>query len=319
MVSVPRDSRVEIPGYGTEKINSAAFHGGPALMVDTLEEYLDVPINHYMMVDFKGFQRVVDAMGGIWVDVDVEIDDKKAASHGKRQAYHIEPGYQLLDGEHALTYVRSREFPDGDFTRMRHQQTFFKALAKQSLSLGNVVKMPGVMKSMAQHTNTDMTVPQILALVQAMRGIGEQGVQTATLEGPTATIGGVSYVLPEEATKERLANALRTGADIEAGVSGTSAGVMPADVSVTVRNGAGLAGCASEAAEELRAAGFDMDGVANADRFGYDRTIVVHRDASAKATAVASALGIGDVQENTEGYSFTSDVLVIVGKDWADR
>lgn len=317
MVSIPRDSRVEIPGHGIDKINAAAFYGGPALTVDTIEEYMGVPINHYMMVDFKGFQKVVDAMGGVWIDVDVEIDDEKAASHGKRRAKHIDPGYQLLDGEHALTYCRSREFPDGDFTRMRHQQTFFKSVAKQSLKLSNVLKLPGIMKVMAKHTDTDLKASEILALVQAMRGIGEKNVQTATLTGPCQTIGGVSYVVPDESEKERLAEALRTGGDLEQDSSGSAAEVVPSSVSVTVRNGAGVSGCAADTAAKLEAAGYDVGEVGNANQFVYDTTLVVYKDGEAEARSVASALGVSKVVASRGMYSFTSDVLVVVGKDWS--
>ncbi|MBE0476163.1 MAG: LCP family protein [Coriobacteriia bacterium] len=316
MVSIPRDSRVEIPGYGMEKINAATFHGGPALMVDTLEDYLGVPINHYMMVDFRGFQGVVDAMGGVRVDVDVEINDKKAASHGSRQAYHIPAGDQLLDGEHALTYVRSRKFPDGDFTRMRHQQTFFKALAKQSLKLGNVFKLPGVVKEMARHTTSDMSVTEILALVQALRGLGEKNVQAATLVGPSQTIGGVSYVIPDEYVKEQLSEALRSGADIEGADETPAEQVDPASVTVTVRNGAGISGCAADAADRLRGKGYTVGDVGNANRFVYETTLVIFKDREDKARSVARALGVARVVESRGMYSFSTDVLVVVGKDW---
>jgi polyisoprenyl-teichoic acid--peptidoglycan teichoic acid transferase len=176
MLSIPRDTRVEIPDHGVNKINAATYLGGPALMIDTVEEFLDMPINHYMEVDFNGFQGIVDAMGGIYVNVGVEIDDWKASSHSPgRRAQRIEPGYQLLDGEHALTFVRSRDFPDADFTRMRHQQEFFKALASQSMRWGNVLKLPGMAREFAGNVSTDMGVGQILSIAQSLRGMDASG------------------------------------------------------------------------------------------------------------------------------------------------
>ena len=313
MVSIPRDTKVQLPGYHTDKINAAGFYGGPSLVIDTVEEFLGVPINHYMMVDFKGFRQVVDAMGGVWIDVDVEIDDKKAASHGSRQAYHIDPGYQLLDGEHALTYVRSRDFPDADFTRMKHQQSFFKALAKQSLQLANVLKLPDIVRSMSKHTQTSMNPGEILVLVKAMRGIGEDNVQTATITGDWIS----PYVIADEDVKEHLAEALRTGADIEADVAKTPAEeVVASNVSVTVRNGAGIAGCASQASERLKTKGYQISSIGNANQFVYEKTLVIFKDQEAKARSVAAALGVAKVVESRGMYSFSTDVLVVVGKDW---
>lgn len=312
MVSIPRDTKVEVPGYGTEKINSAYYHGGPALAVETVEGFLDVPINHYMAVNFDGFKSVVDAMGGIYIDVDVEIDDWKAASGTpNHRAKHIDAGYQLLDGEHALTYVRSRDLPDADFGRMRHQQTFFKALARQSVRFSNWYRLPGVVKEFAKHTTTDMTVGEMLGVLRAMRGITDQNLQTATLAGEWRS----PYVHTDPKVKAALANALRTGADIEATRS-AEATLAPSSVSVTVRNGAGVGGVAADAAAKLKKAGFKVGEVGNANQFVYDETLVVYEDDSRLAEAVVDALGRGKVVQSRGMYSFGTDVLVVVGKDW---
>jgi len=171
------------PGYGVDKINAAHFYGGPKLMVETVTALTGVPINHYAEIDFQGFVAGVDALGGVWVDVDVEIDDWKAASGVKNREPHIEPGYQLLNGAQALTYVRSRDFPDADFTRMRHQQTFFKALADQATQIDSIFKIPPMVKDVAGYLTTDMTVAQLVEVAMDLAGIGGDNVETATLEG----------------------------------------------------------------------------------------------------------------------------------------
>lgn len=320
MLSIPRDTRVEIPGHGVSKINAANFYGGaeggPALMIETVEDFLDIEINHYMEVDFTGFQAAVDALGGVWIDVDVEIDDWKAASHSpSHRASHIDPGYQLLDGEYALTYVRSRDFPDADFTRMRHQQTFFKALAEQSAQIENLPKLPSIARSIAGYTSTSMSVGEMLEVVQALKGIGGADVQTATIIGEWRS----PYVWTDETEKARLVSAFKEGRSFDES-STVSSTPEPADITVTIRNGAGLAGVAAECSGILESRGFQIGEVGNANQFVYDKTIVVYNgDDSAAAQVVAAALPDADLVPSRGMYSFTTRILVVVGKDWAEK
>ncbi len=318
MLSIPRDTRVEIPGHGVSKINAANFYGGaeggPALMIKTVEGFLGIKINHYMEVNFLGFQKAVDALGGVWINVDTTIDDPKAASHSPHlRAQHIDKGYQLLTGEYALTYVRSRAFPDADFTRMRHQQSFFKALAEQSSRIENLPKLPSIAKSIAEYTATDMSVSEMLDIVMALKGIKATDLQTATVTG----VWKSPYVWTDEAEKARLVAAFKAGEPFDA-TSTVTTTVKPADVTVTIRNGAGESGVAASASSILRAAGFNIGEIGNANQFVYDKTLIVYKDDAGHLAAdlVASKLPTGDVIASRGMYEFTTDVLVVVGKDW---
>jgi LCP family protein required for cell wall assembly len=315
MISVPRDTRAQIPGHGTGKINGALFYGGPSLMVETVRDLLGIPIHHYMSVDWTGFQNVVDALGGVWIDVDVLIDDPKAASHSPGgRARRIEPGYQVLDGEHALTYVRSREFPDADFTRMRHQQTFFKALADQATKAGNVLKIPSMVRELAQYTSTDMRVGDLIDVANAMRDIGGGNVETATLLGEWRS----PYVWTDEENKAFLIDAMMNGRSFEASEESGADAIDPATISVSVRNGAGIEGSAAAAAEILGTAGYPITEVGNANQFVYDETLVVYKTGRENAVQVAEALPKARVVESRGMYEFSSAVLVVVGKDYAN-
>ncbi len=320
MLSIPRDTRVDIPGHGIAKINAANFYGGaeggPALMIQTVEDFLDIKINHYMEIDFAGFQAAVDALGGVWIDVDVEIDDWKAASHSPgHAASHIDPGYQLLDGEYALTYVRSRDFPDADFTRMRHQQTFFKALAEQSSSIENLPKLPAIARSIAGYTSTSMSVGEMLEVIQAMKGIGGADVQTATIIGEWKS----PYVWTDEVEKARLIAAFTDGRAFD-DTSTASVVLEPADITVTVRNGAGLSGVAAECSGILRSRGYVVSDVGNANQFVYDKTLVVYSgNDKAAAERVAVDLPRAEIVDSRGMYSFSTRILVVVGKDWAEK
>lgn len=313
MLSIPRDTRVQIPGHGTQKINAATFYGGPSLMVETVEGFLGMPINHYMDIDFDGFIQVVDSLGGVWVDVDTEIDDPKASSHGSFTASHIDKGYQLLDGDHALTFVRSRDFPDADFTRMRHQQQFFKALADQATKFGNVLKIPGMVEDVSQYMSSDMSLNQIVDVAMALRDMGGANVQTATVMGEWKS----PYVWPDEDLKEFLVNAMVEGRSFD-DTSTVDAAIQPSSVTITVRNGAGIEGCATAAADILRKAGYAVGEVGNANQFVYDETLVVYNTDQAAAVQVANSLPKARVVESRGMYAFSTDILVVVGKDYTN-
>lgn len=312
MLSIPRDTHVVIPGYGERKINAAHFYGGPALAVDTVEQFLGIEINHYIGVNFAGFQKIVDALGGVWIDVDVEIDDPKAASHGSYKAYHIDPGYQLLDGEHALTYVRSRNFPDGDFTRMRHQQAFFKALAEQATRFSNVLKIPALVRAVSKEVSTDMSLSQLADVAMALKDVGAENLETATVPGEWRS----PYVWPDEAQKRFLVDAMMAGRSFD-DTSTVSNAIDPSSVTVTVRNGAGIDGCATYTAGILRGLGYKVTGVGNANQFVYDRTLVVYSSKRDAAEQIAGALPSGEVVPSRGMYEFATDILVVVGKDYA--
>ncbi|MBA4370543.1 MAG: hypothetical protein C0418_03065 [Coriobacteriaceae bacterium] len=311
LVSIPRDTRAEIPGKGVDKINVAAYGGYPAV-IETVERLMDVEINHFMAVNFRGFQGVVDALGGIWIDVDTEIDDWKAASHSPgHRAKHIEPGYQKLDGEYALTFVRSRDFPDADFARMRHQQAFFKALVKQSARLGNVPKLPGMVKQFSKNVSTDMTFSQILSVASSLFGMPDGNMQTATLSGEWRS----PYVYPDEEKLAALSKAINEGGDIEEKPVAPK-DIEPAEVTVIIRNGSGYAGVAADAGGRLESLGYKVGDVGNAGQFVYDSTMVIYKTHEGAARAVAADLGVSKVVESRGMYDFGSDVLVVVGRDW---
>lgn len=312
LLSIPRDMRAEIPGHGVGKINAAKFYGGDALLIETIKDATGLEINHYVDIGFKGFVKAVDAIGGVWVDVDKPIDDWKADISPGKKAKKIEPGYQLLDGYHALVYVRSRDFPDADFTRMRHQQEFFKALAKQMSTPGGIVKLPAAVTAISEYMSSTLPAGEIVRIARALQGISPDDIYAATIPGTWKS----PYVYPDTEKMQLLVEAMNAGRPFES--TPTVEPVVPSQVSVTVRNGAGISGVAAAAADLLKRAGFNVVEVGNANQFVYDRTLVVYATdaAKAKAQAVAAALPTGDLVPSRGMYAFKTDVLVVVGKDW---
>lgn len=324
MLSIPRDTRAEIDGQGAAKINQAYAYGGPEGAIEAVRDLTGVPVHHYVQVDFRGFVKAVDALGGVWIDVPVEIDDYAASSHSyKHRAQHIDAGYQLLDGEHALTFARARhQFIDQDFSRMKNQQLFFKALADQVARPENITRLPKIVSAIAPYVKTDMKLMDLIRTAQALRDAGAKSVYTATVPGEWRN----PYVWTDEDELDELIDRMNAGVSFDAtatpapstkGDAAAAPAKKPADISVTVRNGAGIAGCAKQASSILKAQAFDVGEVGNANQFVYDETLVVYKTDRPSAELVAATLPPGTkVVESRGMYSFTSDVLVVIGKDW---
>lgn len=192
LLSIPRDTLVSIPGYRDTKINHAHAYGGPDLMVETVSNFLDVPINKYVELDFEGFVNVVDILGGVTIDVDERM---YRASEG----INLRPGKQQhLNGDKALQFVRYRNNTTADIGRIERQQKFLKTLADQAISLGTVVKLPSLIKEVSDSTETNLTLKQMLGLAKIAQGVREGQIITATLPGEPLYINGVSYWEPYE-------------------------------------------------------------------------------------------------------------------------
>jgi LCP family protein required for cell wall assembly len=320
MMSILRDTRVTIPGRGKAKVNEAMQRGGPGLVIDTVKDLTGLPISHWAVVNFEGFKSIVDAMGGVTVNVPVAIDDIQAASNHP-DAARIPEGLQKLDGQHALTFVRARhQFADQDFSRVRNQQLFIKALYKQAMGISNPATLLMLVNAVAGSIQTDMSVLDLASLARVFKGMPERNIESITLPGESKFIGGVSYVVADEAAMSKILSRMQqgyplTGAEPTSTVS-PMAGIEPSGITVTVRNGAGVSGLAKGAQDKLVADGFKITETGNMNQFVYGRTLVVYKTEDKKAGMVRESLGIGDVIAARGMYSFNSDVMVVVGKDW---
>lgn len=191
--SIPRDMRVNIPGHGQDKINHAYAYGGIALTRETVEDFLDIEIDYYMTTDFDGFENIIDILGGI--DLDVE---KKMYYKGIDVLIDLKPGPQHLDGAQALQYVRWRSDSEADFGRVRRQQQFLKALLQEMIAFKNIIKFPRLLPEIAENIKTDLELNQAILLVNKLKGVDFEQINTFTLPGRGGEINGISYVIPQE-------------------------------------------------------------------------------------------------------------------------
>lgn len=183
IMSIMRDSWVEIPGHGHSKINAAMSHGGVPLMIETVEDIIDQRIDHVAVADFNGFQNMTNALGG------VEVNNPQAFSYGDHQ---FAQGPITLNGDEALTFVRSRNFSDGDYTRVENQQLFMKGMASEVLSRDTLTS-PGKLNDLIDATTPyvaldgDFGAGTMVGLGTSMSSVRANDITSFTL--PTSGLG----------------------------------------------------------------------------------------------------------------------------------
>ena len=207
-LSIPRDLRVEIPGYGTSKINAANQIGGPALTIETVRALTGLPIDHVVVVDFDGFRELIDALGGITVDVpkrilsnpfDCPFTPKKCQDW---EGWRFEKGPQRMDGRRALVYSRIRtnqlDPSDTDISRGTRQQAVADAVGDEIASVGTFLRLPFSGDSLAAPLATDLSAPQLAQLGWVRFRADSKRSLRCRLGGDPSTIGGESMLLGSE-------------------------------------------------------------------------------------------------------------------------
>lgn len=200
ILSLPRDSRVPIPGHDKNKINHSYAYGGLDLTKQTVEDLLEIPIDYYAITNFEGFEEIVKILGG--VDMYVEKDMSAHTYYGD---IDLKEGEQHLDPMQALGYVRYRYDAMGDVARAGRQQKFMKAVFEEAMKPQNLTKLPSLIDQIDEVVETDLTKAQLLYLGFKFRGVqSSTDVHTAVPECSFKTIGGVSYVILDDDNLEEL-------------------------------------------------------------------------------------------------------------------
>jgi polyisoprenyl-teichoic acid--peptidoglycan teichoic acid transferase len=217
LLSVPRDLRTEVQGYGHRKINAAYAYGGGALLIRTIQDRLGVDLDHYIAVDLTAFKAITDSLGGVYVDVDRPYDDGKIV---------LDPGYQLLDGLNAERFCRTRHDQNIDFGRSARQQRYLSAVRQQVMKWNLPLKLPGLIKTIFQYADTDLSANEVLKLAYWVEKLDGNGIKRSQITGPTGDINGSFYILPSE---EQIAEAVNdfftppTASEMETAEPATSA------------------------------------------------------------------------------------------------
>jgi LCP family protein required for cell wall assembly len=217
LLSLPRDTKVNIPGHkGYDKLNHAYAYGGTQLAQVTVEQFLQVPINYYVVIDWQAFIKVIDTLGGVdlYVENDMYYKDPYADL-----AIEINKGYQHLDGEKSGEYVRFRSDELGDIGRVQRQQRFLKAVGVEMLQLSTIAKLPMIIGTAQQYITTDITSVSLVKAAYGLKGIKNGSLHAEMLPGKFATIDGLSYwVADNEQTSQLVERMLHSDTDRMSGM-----------------------------------------------------------------------------------------------------
>ncbi len=333
LVSFPRDSWVTIPAFVDPvsgksvpehdgKLNSAFFEGGPPLLIQTIESLSNLRVDNYLQIDFDGFQRMVNTLGG------VEVCLSKAAKE-KDSGIDLPAGRQTIKGDQALAFVRQRKgLPNGDIDRIGRQQQFIGAIVRKTLSAGtllNPFKLNGVVSVATESVQVDNSLSQgqLLKLARRFQSFNAGGVIFSTV--PIADINGYrqrqSVVLLDEPAMAAFFAQLRTDQAPDTPDAQPSGGpsqpliVAPGSIRVQVFNGAGVKGLGRRAYDELAAVGFQMVGEAGNSGSTATTTTIFHGpDKADSARTLAAALPGATVSLDPE---LTRTLRVVVGSSYS--
>lgn len=205
MLSIPRDTYVEIPGYDDDKINHAYAYGGEQLAVQTVEGFLEVPVDYYIKLNFEGFAALIDAIGGITVDVKYEVH---------LDGTDLYPGVQHLNGKQALDYCRQRyDTSEGDFSRQEAQQDVIEATIDQLISFDTIKNMDEIIAALGDHMTTNLTSKDMWYLATGYLP-ALKNVNNMQIEATGDYIDGASVQIVSEDERLRISEELNTHLDL---------------------------------------------------------------------------------------------------------
>ena len=202
MLSIPRDTRTEIIGKGKEdKINHAYAFGGIPMAMDTVENFLDIPIDYYIEVNMKGFTGMVDAVGGVKVTNDLDFT---------QDGFHFPKGELTLNGKKALSYTRMRkEDPRGDFGRQSRQRQIIEGVVKEGASLTSLTKFSDIFSVLGKNVKTNLTFDQMVAIQKGYKDV-ETSIQQMEIKEEGTRINDIYYGLVSTEEKQRVQNELKS-------------------------------------------------------------------------------------------------------------
>ncbi|MBR0288332.1 MAG: LCP family protein [Selenomonadaceae bacterium] len=208
LLSIPRDTRVKIRGRGYDKINAAFAYGGVGLTESTVENFLGIDIDHYVMIDTSSFVKIIDAIGGVDIDVEKRMFYEDPWDDNGGLVIDLYPGQQHMDGKTAVTYVRYRD-SEGDIGRVKRQQAFMAACMNKVTSPEIIPRIPKIAREVIDAVETDMSLRQLLELAGSLKAAQQNGLETDMVPGYPLYIDDISYWIPDvEMLRISVADAL---------------------------------------------------------------------------------------------------------------
>ena len=322
VLSIPRDTQVEVPGYGRTKVNHANWMGGPALAREVItHNFNDVQIDRFLRVNTGAFRAIVDAIGGVRVFVPKDmyyVDNTQGLEIDLRE------GWQTLDGDEAEQFARFRNDSYGDIGRVQRQQTLLKALRKRFTNPTIVARLPQLLNIAQDYTNTNLTGDELMALIRFGLQLTPESMQMVMLPGRASEYGefNASYWIMDESKRD---NILSSYFDVEPqsrwaredrGWDNVSSSQSPYDVSIAVQNASDMPDQAYYMADYLRELGFSSVYVVNDwPDIVEETSIIVQQGDLDAAKLVERRLSLGNIDSASTG-DLESELTIRVGSDW---
>jgi len=310
-LSIPRDTRASVPGYGITKINEANVDGGPALSAKATSELLGgVGVDRYASINVQGVQALVDALGGVTIFVPKDMKYKDESQH---LYVNLKAGQQHLNGDQVLQMLRFRYDEYGDIGRIQRQQMVMRALMEQALNPTTLARLPQILSVIQSHIDTNLSVEELVALVGFAARTNRSQVQMLMVPGSFSQpneYNGVSYWLPNtQRIQTMMAQHFSFG-------TASADELLISSTRVVIQDSTRQVNAAQAVASRLKQNGYGNVSVAKPNREPLNVTRIVAQQGDVKsAEAVRRSLGFGEVRIESTG-ELDSDITIQIGQDW---
>jgi polyisoprenyl-teichoic acid--peptidoglycan teichoic acid transferase len=317
LMSIPRDTQVEIAGIGLTKINDANVRGGATLSARTVSTVLnDVPIDRYVRVSTESFRELVDLIGGVEINVPKPMvyEDKT-----QKLKINLSPGLQTLNGSQAEQFARFRYDELGDIGRVQRQQALLKALRKKATSPDIIPRIPSLVQSMQKYIDTNLSLEEMMALVGAGRKLSEGNFKMVMLPGRFSTPEefSASYWIMDTAGRDRV---MKQYFGIDPTLATTDESTRSANtIQIAIQNASHQQNAGEQMRQYLVKQGFNNVYVtADWTDLQTQTKVIAQRGDLNIAQDVQKILGLGSVEADSTG-DLDSDLTIRIGDDWLSR
>ncbi|NEQ54470.1 MAG: LCP family protein [Leptolyngbya sp. SIO3F4] len=320
VMSIPRDTRVEIPGYGLDKINQANVEGGAELAAQTVSyNFNQVEIDRYVRVSTAAFRKIVDLIGGVEVFVPkaMQYEDKTQGL-----VIDLEPGWQTLNGNEAEQFARFRQDDLGDIGRVQRQQVLLKALRDRMLNPKVITQLPQIVRLLQEHIDTNLSTEEILALAGFGLQLEREALNMVMLPGrfsAPSEFRASYWIADKNHTNDVMEQFFDTDPAAAVLANDTPRRRSISRMRIAVQNASRDPFIAQAVAEHLRSEGFqNVYLIEDWPDFNHQTAVIAQRGDVSGAGFVEAVLGAGKVVADSTG-DLDSDITIRVGDDWTEQ
>lgn len=347
ILSIPRDTYVKISGTNNyTRINHAHSYGGTDLALATIKEFINIPIHHYIKVDYRALFKTVDDLGGVEFDVPIDMKYKDSASKPPLNI-DLRAGVQTLNGEQAMGLLRFRKgYPDMDLGRIRTQQKFIQTVLDKIASPASVPRIPKYIDTIYQYVETDMSASDVLSIMKIAISIDTAQIPRVTIPGKHTMRNSMSvydvdkeklaeelnllisgdYQIKEEKKEKVDLNTNKNNSENKTDNSTNKTNTEnktqiktqdKAQNKIVILNGSGKSGVARRALDLLKIQDVNAEIGGNANNFNYENTQIYYSKDETISAKIRDILGAGKIiKDIPKEYKTKADIIIILGKDF---